>query len=133
MAVAEIYELARGEKQMSRFTEERSTSYSVGQDNARSRAGLEVVVLIVAALVLVSLLVACGSSPSEPTQAPAQDGATLLETRCSACHSVDRPKQVTKTAGEWEQTVDRMIGHGAQLNDAEKSALVEYLAQNYGP
>jgi mono/diheme cytochrome c family protein len=118
---------------MTRFTKESSTYYSERQDSVRSRVGLQVAVLIVVALVLVALLVACGSSSSSPTQVPAQDGAQLLETRCSVCHSADRPKQVAKTADEWAQTVDRMIGHGAQLNNAEKAALVEYLAQNYGP
>lgn len=111
---------------------------------SRNRIGVQVVVFIVVGLLLMALLVACGSSSSEPTQvpssetvsptaAPAPDGATLLETRCSTCHSVDRAKQVSKTADQWEQTVDRMIGNGAQLNDAEKAVLVEYLAENYGP
>jgi len=84
---------------------------------------------MVAGLVLMALVVACGSSPSEPTKAPAVDtalpteapaidGATLLETRCSTCHGTDRVTQLTKTADEWEQTVTRMIGNGAQLNAA---------------
>lgn len=111
---------------------------------SRSRIGPQMVVFIMAGLLLMVLLVACGSSSSEPTQvpssetvsptaAPGLDGATLLETRCSVCHSADRATQVSKTAGEWEQTVNRMIGNGAQLNDAEKTVLVQYLAENYGP
>lgn len=107
------------------------------------RAGLALIALVMAGLLLLALLVACGSSSSEPTQAPsepaspteapAQDGAQLLDTRCSTCHSADTAKQAAKTADEWEQTVDRMIGKGAQLTEAEKTALVEYLAENYGP
>ena len=117
---------------------------SASRDITRGNGGLAVVAVIVAGLFLIVLLAACGSSPSEPTQAPAVDtaipteapavdGATLLETRCSVCHGVDRTTSLTKTADEWEQTVTRMIGNGAQLTDAEKAVLVEYLAENYGP
>ena len=117
---------------------------SASRDKWTGNWGLVAVAVIVAGLVLMVLVAACGSSPSEPTQAPAvdtpipteapaADGATLLETRCSTCHGVERATNLTKTADEWEQTVTRMVGNGAQLTEAEKSVLVEYLAQNYGP
>jgi mono/diheme cytochrome c family protein len=60
------------------------------------------------------------------------DGAALLDQRCSACHNPDRAKQAPRSKPEWEKTVSRMIGKGAQLNDAEKQTLVDYLAQTYG-
>ena len=103
---------------------------SANRDKRRANWGLAVVGVIVAGLILMALLAACGSSP---TEAPAIDGATLLETRCSTCHSTDRATQLTKTADGWEETVTRMVGNGAELTDAEKAVLVEYLAQNYGP
>jgi mono/diheme cytochrome c family protein len=129
---------------MSRIRKGRSTSRTSGRDKAKGRFGLAAVTLIAAGLVLMALLVACGSGSSEPTQAPssatvspaempAQDGATLLEARCSICHSADRAKQVKKTRDEWDQTVTRMIDRGAQLTEAEKAALVDYLASTYGP
>jgi hypothetical protein len=31
----------------------------------------------------------------------------------------------------WTATVDRMIGKGAKLNDAEKDAVITYLAETY--
>jgi cytochrome c5 len=108
--------------------------------------------LIALGLVVVVALAACGSGPtqvpsaatapaSQPTQAPtlaptgasALDGAMLLDTRCSSCHPSTRAKQAKKTLDEWNQTVTRMIGKGAQLTDAEKTALVDYLAKTYGP
>ncbi len=110
---------------------------------------------------LVLILSACGStSPAvKPTDVPAQavlasvqatavpasvqattapaassalDGAALLDERCSVCHSADKAKQVPRSMAKWDQTVSRMIGKGAQLNDAEKAALVDYLATKYG-
>ena len=94
--------------------------------------------------VMMAVLMSCDSGPPQPTQAPssatapqaetpALNGATLLETRCSACHNADRPRQVKKTREQWEQTVTRMIGKGAQLTEVEKTVLVEYLAKTYKP
>ena len=67
-----------------------------------------------------------------PTEAPALDGAALLESRCTACHNLDRVKQAKKTQAQWESTVNRMIQKGAQLTDAEKAILLQYLAQTFG-
>jgi cytochrome c5 len=75
-----------------------------------------------------------GSSTTKPAvETTDQGGATLLESRCSVCHSADKPKQAKKTADQWEQTVSRMIGKGAKLTAVEKAALVDYLAKTYGP
>jgi cytoskeletal protein RodZ len=65
--------------------------------------------------------------------AASMDGANLVDTRCSVCHTTDRIKNAHKTLDQWEQTVTRMIGHGAKLTDAEKAFLVDYLAKTYGP
>jgi len=37
-------------------------------------------------------------------------------------------ESASKTADEWRKTIERMIGKGARLNDAEKEALIEFLA-----
>ena len=102
--------------------------------------------LIATGLIVVAALVACGSGSTQstqvppasqptltPTGAPALDGAALLDTRCSSCHPSTRAKAAKKTLDEWTQTVTRMIGKGAQLTDAEKAALIDYLAKTYGP
>jgi len=67
-----------------------------------------------------------------PTEAPVLDGAALLESRCTVCHDLDRVKQAKKTQAQWESTVNRMIQKGAQLTDAEKAILLQYLAQTFG-
>jgi cytochrome c5 len=64
---------------------------------------------------------------------PAQDGASLLEQRCSVCHPSARPKAAKKTPAEWESTVSRMIGKGAKINADEKKILVEHLGKTYKP
>ena len=73
--------------------------------------------------------------PSTVTEEPAVaepeplfDGDALLQERCTACHDLGRVESASKTADEWRKTIERMIGKGARLNDAEKEALIEFLA-----
>jgi len=68
-----------------------------------------------------------------PSTAPAIDGASLLEARCTDCHSLDRVKQAKKTRDQWAKNVTRMVGKGAQLNAAEQSTVIDYLSKTYGP
>jgi cytochrome c5 len=112
--------------------------------------------LIVALVVVTGLLAACGGPAStetvEPTQEeqatavpeepeeeeptaqpPAGDGAALLEERCTVCHGLERTTQAQKTHDEWEQTVARMVGKGAELTEDEQATLVEHLVATYGP
>jgi hypothetical protein len=54
----------------------------------------------------------------------------LVQKRCTVCHTADR---ITNAMGQkdraaWEETVDRMIGYGAQLNADEREAVLDYLA-----
>ena len=105
-----------------------------------------IIAILIAALLatLAVVLVACNNGPSQPAQAPSSatvspsetllsmNGSTLLDTRCSICHSTDKPKQAKKTREKWEQTVNRMIDKGAKLTDEEKEVLLDYLAKIYG-
>jgi cytochrome c5 len=59
------------------------------------------------------------------------DGATLVKERCSVCHSLDRIHQAHKTSAEWTTTVTRMVKNGANLNQAEVEAVLQFLAQAY--
>jgi len=114
------------------------------KEKTKGRFSRTMMILIAVWLVMMAVLVVFNSGSSQPTQAlpsgtalaaekPALDGATLLEKRCSVCHSADRPRQAKKTREQWEQTVTRMIGKGAQLTEAEKTVLVDYLAKTYRP
>jgi cytochrome c5 len=69
--------------------------------------------------------------PTEPS--PAGDGAALLAERCTVCHGLDRVTSAQKTREQWEQTVARMVGKGAELNEEEQKILIAYLAETYGP
>jgi cytochrome c5 len=74
------------------------------------------------------------TATAEPTtEPPGAEGEVLLEERCTACHTLDRVERAQKTQEEWVTTVERMIGLGAQLSESEKTTLVDYLAETYGP
>ena len=70
----------------------------------------------------------------EPTVAPAEPSAeVLLEERCAECHGLDRVERAQKSGEEWATTVDRMVGYGAELSQAERTVLLDYLVETYGP
>jgi hypothetical protein len=56
-----------------------------------------------------------------------------MEERCATCHGLDRVTRASKSREQWEQTVDRMIERGAELNAEERSVLIDYLTETYGP
>ena len=73
-----------------------------------------------------------------PTEAPTAtevpatlDGKSLLEERCTRCHDLGRVERAKKTEEEWKTTVERMVGKGTQLNEAEQELLIKYLAETY--
>ncbi len=56
-----------------------------------------------------------------------QDGASLLNSRCARCHTVELIKQTKHTRAEWGNTLAQMEKMGVTLSDDEKIVLIEYL------
>ena len=81
-------------------------------------------------LVLGLLLTACAGG-KEPAAGSDLDGKALVEERCTLCHNLQTVTAAKKSADAWQSTVERMIGKGAQLNDAEKAAVIDYLSEAY--
>jgi len=79
-------------------------------------------------LCLTALLAGCGGKSTEPTTGDVLDGEKLVQERCTRCHDLERIYSAEKDRDGWEKTVDRMIGNGAQLDDAERRAVIEYLS-----
>jgi cytochrome c5 len=104
---------------------------------SRTKAVLSV---LVGVLLVTTLGMSCGgqAAPTPPqapgsTAAPVLGGEELLQERCTRCHDLDRVHAAGKSESEWEATVERMRGKGAELTDDEAQILVEYLAETYGP
>jgi len=56
------------------------------------------------------------------------DVGTLLEERCTQCHTLKRVDKANKDKAGWEKAIDRMIKKGAKLNAKERAAMIEYLS-----
>lgn len=84
-------------------------------------------------LLLSVILAACGDQQQDGGQgAPeALDGKTLVEERCTGCHSLERTTGASKTKEEWKTTVERMVSKGADLDAEEQEVVIEYLSATY--
>jgi mono/diheme cytochrome c family protein len=89
------------------------------------------------------LLAACKDPPAPPKPdaslaeatptAPTFDAKKIVENGCLSCHQEDMLQQQRLTKAQWEKTVTKMAGWGANIEEAEKPAVVAYLAEHYGP
>jgi len=61
----------------------------------------------------------------------AATGESLLQTRCTVCHSLDVVTRKTESLDEWRGIVANMVSRGANLSAVEQSVLVDYLATTY--
>jgi mono/diheme cytochrome c family protein len=66
-----------------------------------------------------------------PVHAPAVDGEAVFTSSCLSCHGADLTEQQRLTPLGWTREVEKMMRWGAQVSDAEKAALVAYLAARY--
>ena len=93
-------------------------------------------VVLALLVALVGLLGACGGGGAADAttgqEEPAFDGRAVLQDRCTVCHSLTHVTGASKSESGWARTVERMIGYGADLDSAERDALVAYLTQEYG-
>jgi cytochrome c5 len=60
-------------------------------------------------------------------------GEAVLQRACRPCHGTDLMEQQRLPRAGWAREVDKMIRWGAQVDDGEKDALVDYLAATWGP
>jgi cytochrome c5 len=66
------------------------------------------------------------------SHAPAAGEATYKRA-CLTCHESDIIEQQKLTPTGWTRSVEKMMRWGAQISDADKQPLVDYLAVRFGP
>lgn len=96
---------------------------------------------------LLALVVGCkkpasaiedASAPAAPTldAAPSTisetDGRALVKGACLSCHSEEMVAQQRLTLGQWNKTVTKMVGWGANLEPKDVAPLAAWLAATYG-
>lgn len=62
----------------------------------------------------------------------ALDGNSLINVRCTTCHSRDRIDTASQDRAGWQATIDRMIGYGSNVNSGERAAMIAYLVGTTG-
>ncbi|HEX8031535.1 MAG TPA: c-type cytochrome [Vicinamibacterales bacterium] len=60
-------------------------------------------------------------------------GAATYARACQTCHGTDIIEQQKLTKTGWTRSVEKMMRWGAQVTEADKEALVEYLASRLPP
>jgi hypothetical protein len=53
---------------------------------------------------------------------------SLLQERCTKCHTLERVEKATFDRAGWEKTIDRMMSKGAKINAEERKTLIDFLA-----
>ena len=90
---------------------------------------------IVVTLVMCSLLFVSGlwHQAMASSHEGKENVKQLFESKCSLCHSIERPKSKKKSKTGWETTVMRMKNkNGCPITGEEATMIINYLADNYG-
>lgn len=75
---------------------------------------------------------ACASSGGSAENVGERDtgdpAKSVVDSKCSLCHSLDRVYAADYTKSEWETTVARMKLNGLVVTDEEYSKIIEFLS-----
>jgi cytochrome c2 len=75
-----------------------------------------------------------GSDDSSGSSAlPDEPGREILVRSCVQCHAMEMILEAKKSEPEWKQTVDRMIGYGADVTPEQQNLVVKYASEHFGP
>jgi len=60
-------------------------------------------------------------------------GQKIFEESCAECHDLETTSNLKLRKADWQGLVNRMIGKGASVEEAQIPALVDYLAATFKP
>jgi cytochrome c5 len=75
---------------------------------------------------------AAPSAPAAAPAAPAADGKALFESKCGACHGLDRSTAQKHTKEEWLAIVKKMQARSPAISEGDGAAIADYLATSHG-
>jgi cytochrome c5 len=67
-----------------------------------------------------------------PVALPDGPGKELVESRCTACHDLERVAVAKRQRGDWAALVANMVGRGAVASPDEARAITSYLMVHFG-
>jgi cytochrome c5 len=63
---------------------------------------------------------------------PSGPGKELVESRCTACHDLERIATAKRTKNDWELIVNNMVARGATVTPDEARTILSYLVAQFG-
>src|SRR5262245_29204233 len=87
------------------------------------------IALIMAAMLIDGLLTVSTEQPDLPQRI----GVEVARDSCLSCHEPCLIVSQRLSRQGWTREVDKMIRWGATVAEAEKAALIDYLAGHFGP
>ena len=88
---------------------------------------------VAGAVLLTASVVAGALGIARAQDVPTDKGEQIQNAACLGCHDL-RPIQTAAYDKEnWSQVVESMIQKGAEVKDADKPVLVDYLVKSHGP
>src|SRR3954468_2982123 len=89
---------------------------------------------IVRTVIAVAAFVAIAAFGVSAAQDVKEDkGEALQNSACLGCHDMLPIQTAAYDKAGWTMVVDSMVQKGAEVKDADKPALVEFLFRNHGP
>jgi Spy/CpxP family protein refolding chaperone len=77
-------------------------------------------------VITVGILAACSQTAATPSTEKSE-AEILIDERCSPCHSANKVYSENLTQEQWSAVFDDMIAKGAEVNDAEKTLMIDWL------
>jgi hypothetical protein len=62
------------------------------------------------------------------TKLSAAEAWTIVQAKCTVCHTLDRVTKAKLDWKGWNAAVDHMVKNGSKLTPEERTAIVDYLA-----
>jgi len=69
-----------------------------------------------------------GNAPAPVTRGAAIDAEAVMKAKCAGCHGLDKVDSHHFDEAKWTETIDEMIGKGAQVTADERAAIIAFLA-----
>jgi hypothetical protein len=73
------------------------------------------------------------AATGSPIVASSETGQATYKRACLVCHDADIISQQKLSKTGWTNSVNKMIRWGATVTDADKTALIDYLASQHPP
>jgi len=55
-----------------------------------------------------------------------------VKAACTQCHNASRITEQHLTRQEWSVQLDKMVALGAEIQDSDRPAMLNYLSKNFG-